>query len=59
MLERCITQLAPWFVVPADHKWYRNRAVAQLLTEHLRGLHLDWPRADFDVETERARLAAT
>jgi polyphosphate kinase 2 (PPK2 family) len=59
VLERCSTQLAPWFVVPADRKWYRNWAVAQLLLDHLRALNLEWPLADFDVETEKKRLAAT
>jgi PPK2 family polyphosphate:nucleotide phosphotransferase len=59
MLERCSTQRAPWFVIPADRKWYRNWAVAQLLLEHLRALKLEWPAADFDVETEKKRLAAT
>jgi len=59
MLERCSTQRAPWFVVPADRKWYRNWAIAQLLLEHLRALKLEWPAADFDVETEKKRLAAT
>ncbi|GAA3550483.1 polyphosphate kinase 2 family protein [Microlunatus spumicola] len=58
-LERCSTQHAPWFVVPADRKWYRNWAVAQLLTEHLRGLGLSWPAADFDVEAEQKRVAAS
>ncbi|TDE09248.1 PPK2 family polyphosphate kinase [Jiangella asiatica] len=55
-LERCNTDVAPWHVVPADRKWYRNLAVAHLLIEHLRDLGLDWPPADFDVEAERARL---
>lgn len=59
VLERCSTQLAPWFVVPADRKWYRNWAVAQLLVEHLRALDLRWPAADFDVEAEKLRLAAS
>lgn len=55
-LERCNTEAAPWYVVPADRKWYRNWAVAQLLLEHLRALGLSWPVADFDVAAERARL---
>ncbi len=59
VLERCNTQQAPWFVIPADRKWYRNWAVAQLLTEHLRALDLDWPAADYDVEQEKARVAAS
>lgn len=58
-LERCSTQRAPWYVIPGDRKWYRNWAVAQLLVEHLRALGLEWPPADFDVATEKARLAGT
>lgn len=59
VLERCSTDVAPWFVVPSGRKWYRNWAVATLLLEHLRSLDLAWPAADFDVEAEKARLAAT
>lgn len=58
-LERCSTTSAPWHVVPSGRKWYRNWAVAALLTEELRALHLEWPKADYDIETEKARLAAT
>lgn len=58
-LERCSTDVAPWFVVPSGRKWYRNWAVAQLLLEHLRTLDLTWPEADFDVEAEKKRLAET
>ncbi len=56
-LERCSTDQAPWFVVPADRKWYARLAVQQLLLEHLRALGLAWPEADFDIETEKQRLA--
>ena len=57
MLERCNTEIAPWYVVPADRKWYRNWAVLQLLLEHLRALNLSWPPADFDVAAEKVRVA--
>ena len=57
-LERCNTAAAPWYVIPADRKWYRNWAVAELLRETLAGLDIDWPAADFDVAAEKARLAA-
>jgi PPK2 family polyphosphate:nucleotide phosphotransferase len=55
-LERTGTAAAPWYVVPADRKWYRNLAVSQLLLHTLRALDPQWPRADFDVTHERARL---
>ena len=56
-LERTHTDTAPWYVVPSDKKWYRNLAVGQILLDTLRGLDLQWPKADFDVEAEAARLA--
>ncbi|HEX6500375.1 MAG TPA: PPK2 family polyphosphate kinase [Micromonosporaceae bacterium] len=55
-LSRCGTDVAPWFVVPADHKWYRNWAVSHLLRATLADLGLRYPPAEFDVEVERARL---
>ena len=58
-LERCNTEDAPWHIVPADRKWYRNWAITRLLIEHLDALALDWPQPDFDVELERKRLDAT
>ncbi len=58
-LERCSTDEAPWFVVPADRKWYARLAVANLVLEHLRGMDLQWPTVDYDVAKERARLEAT
>ncbi len=56
-IERTNTDAAPWHVVPADKKWFRNLAVAQLLLGALRGLDLQWPQADFDVAVEQRRLA--
>ena len=58
-LSRCSTRSAPWYIVPADRKWYRNWAVAELLRETLAGMNLQWPPADFDVATEKARVAAS
>jgi PPK2 family polyphosphate:nucleotide phosphotransferase len=56
-LSRCSTGHAPWYVVPADRKWYRDWAVATLLRETFAGLGLEYPRGDFDVAVERRRLA--
>ncbi|MFF5178689.1 PPK2 family polyphosphate kinase [Micromonospora sp. NPDC000316] len=57
-LSRCATDAAPWFVVPADRKWYRDWAVAHLLRETFDTLPLGYPAADFDVAHERERLLA-
>jgi PPK2 family polyphosphate:nucleotide phosphotransferase len=55
-LARCSTPYAPWYLVPADRKWYRNWAVSRLLLEHLQELDPRYPKADFDVEECRKRL---
>ena len=57
-LERCATEAAPWYLVPADRKWYRNWAISTLLHEHLEGLDPQYPEADFDVEAARENLLA-
>jgi PPK2 family polyphosphate:nucleotide phosphotransferase len=59
MLDRTSTEVAPWYVVPADRKWFARLAVSELLLDALRSLDLGWPAADFDVEAEKRRLAAT
>jgi PPK2 family polyphosphate:nucleotide phosphotransferase len=56
-LERTNTEHAPWHVIPADRKWYRNLAIGRLLHEALVDLDPHWPKADFDVEAEKKRLA--
>jgi PPK2 family polyphosphate:nucleotide phosphotransferase len=56
-LDRCSTDVAPWFVVPADRKWYARWAVQQLMLDALTDLDPQWPAADFDVEAEKVRLA--
>ncbi|HEU5354459.1 MAG TPA: polyphosphate kinase 2 family protein [Actinocrinis sp.] len=58
-LEKCSTPDAPWYVVPADHKWYRNYAVTRLLVEALERIDPEYPAGDFDLEAERARVLAS
>ena len=55
-LARCSTPAAPWYVVPADRKWYRNWAVATLAREALDDLALAYPSVSFDVPEQRRRL---
>lgn len=56
ILERTNTDYAPWYVLPADNKWYSRLAVTELLIDALSGLDLDWPPADFDVAEQLRRL---
>lgn len=56
-LTRTSTDEAPWYVVPADHKWYARLAVQGLMVDALRAMNLQWPKADYDVAAEQLRLA--
>jgi PPK2 family polyphosphate:nucleotide phosphotransferase len=58
-LTRCNIDAAPWLIVPSDHKWYKNWAVARVLLEALEAMDLRWPDASFDVEEQKRRLAET
>lgn len=57
VFERTSTEVAPWYVVPADRKWYARLAVQRLLLNALRDIDPQWPAADFDIDVERERLA--
>jgi len=52
-LSRCSTERAPWFIIPANHKWFRNLAVARIVVEHLEGLGLSYPKPTVDLERIR------
>lgn len=58
-LEKCSTPDAPWYAIPADHKWYRNYAVTRLLIEALERIDPQYPAGKFDVEVERERVLAS
>jgi PPK2 family polyphosphate:nucleotide phosphotransferase len=55
-LTKCSTGVAPWYVVPADRKWYRNWAVATLLHRTMADLDPQYPEPDFDVAAERKKV---
>ncbi len=58
-LRKCNTEAAPWYVVPADRKWYRNWAITRILTERLEEMVLGWPTPrGWNPDEQRARLAA-
>jgi PPK2 family polyphosphate:nucleotide phosphotransferase len=58
-IERTSTVHAPWHVVPANRKWFARLAVQHLLIDALEAIDPQWPVADFDVEHEKSRLAAS
>jgi PPK2 family polyphosphate:nucleotide phosphotransferase len=44
------TAWAPWYVVPADHKWFRNLVVARILAATLEAMDPRWPETDPELE---------
>lgn len=46
MLANTSTEDAPWFVIPADRKWFRNLLVSQIVVDALEGLHMAWPEPE-------------
>jgi PPK2 family polyphosphate:nucleotide phosphotransferase len=57
-LSRCSTHNAPWFVIPANHKWFRNLAVARIVVEYMEGLKMQYPRPSVDLERVRKEYHA-
>ena len=48
LFEKTSTEQAPWFVIPADRKWYRNLVVARIMVDTLRNLRMDFPKPTWD-----------
>ena len=55
-INRCNSEVAPWYVVPADRKWWRNLAITHLLVETLESMSPQYPKPAFGVEAERLRV---
>jgi len=52
-LSRCSTEHAPWFVIPSNHKWFRNLAVAQIVADALEEMKLELPKPTVDLNEIR------
>ncbi|TML78592.1 MAG: polyphosphate kinase 2 family protein, partial [Actinobacteria bacterium] len=55
-IARCSTNVAPWYVVPADNKWYRNWAVARLLIETLEAMGPEYPQPKLQIKKLKAQI---
>jgi PPK2 family polyphosphate:nucleotide phosphotransferase len=51
----CSTKHAPWYIIPANKKWYRNVAISRILVETLSGLKLKYPKPEFDIAKLRVK----
>jgi len=52
-LSKCSFNYSPWYIIPANHKWFRNLAVSQILVETLEGLKMKYPEPSVDLEAIR------
>ena len=52
-LTKCSTDYAPWYLIPANKKWYRNLAISEIITETLEGMNLKFPKVEIDPAAVR------
>jgi PPK2 family polyphosphate:nucleotide phosphotransferase len=52
------TKHAPWFVIPANHKWFRNLCVSQILADTMADFHMSYPKPSVDLEKIRREFHA-
>ncbi|HUK18179.1 MAG TPA: polyphosphate kinase 2 family protein, partial [Bryobacteraceae bacterium] len=51
VLRKCSTEYAPWYVIPANHKWFRNLAVSEVLSQKLEQMGLQYPKPTADLSS--------
>jgi len=51
VLRKCSTEYAPWYVIPANRKWFRNLAVSEILIDTLESMDLKFPKPKTDLST--------
>ena len=48
-IAKCSTKEAPWYIIPSDHKWFRNYCVSHIIVRTLQSFHMRYPKANLDV----------
>jgi PPK2 family polyphosphate:nucleotide phosphotransferase len=48
-LTKCSMEDAPWFIIPANKKWFRNLAVSHIIAETLEDMHMKYPKPTIDI----------
>lgn len=59
LLSRCSTDHAPWFVIPSNHKWFRNLAISQIIVETMEKLGIESPEPSVDIADIRKKYHET
>jgi len=55
VLKFCSTEWAPWYLIPANHKWFRNLAVSHIVVKTLEDMNLRFPKPTFNVSKFRRK----
>jgi len=58
MLEKCSTKHAPWYLIPSNHKWFRNLAVSHIIADTLDDLGMKMPEPTVDLDLVRQKYHA-
>lgn len=54
-LAKCNTEESPWFVIPADHKWFRDLAISEILAATMDAMDIKTPKPTVDIEEIRRK----
>jgi polyphosphate kinase 2 (PPK2 family) len=57
VLNKTSQEYAPWIIVPANRKWYRDLIISAALVDTLKGLKMEYPQPIEDLEAYRAQLS--
>ena len=52
-ISKCSTKHAPWFVIPSNHKWFRNLAVSEIVVRAMADMNLSLPKPTVDLQKIR------
>jgi PPK2 family polyphosphate:nucleotide phosphotransferase len=55
VLTKCSTEHAPWFVIPSDHKWFRNLAISNIIVDTMRDLGIEVPKPTVNLADIRRK----
>ena len=57
-LSKCSTKHAPWFIIPSNHKWFRNLAISRIVSETLESLGMKFPEPTVDINEIKKKYHA-
>ncbi len=57
-LGKCSTTHAPWFIIPSNHKWFRNLAISTIISEYMESLDMKFPEPTVDIDEIKKKYHA-